>query len=535
MKQRSKYLCLVLTAAFIVGCAGKIEKKSEENEKIQQVQNQQIAPQSPPQTVNDNKQAKLKTEGVVMYNCVVADACMSSTGYYTQEPQLYSGDQYMEYEENQFLIVKDAALSTFAIDADGGAYSNMRRFLYLGQTPPKESVRIEEYINYFTFDYPEPSNGETVSLNSEISSCPWNTNHHLMRIGIKGMSIPESQTVNSNFVFLIDVSGSMDDPNKLELLKSGFNLMVDGLKKTDKVAIVTYAGEAGVLLESTSGSEKKKIKEAIDKLGAGGSTAGAAGIITAYEIALKNFIKNGNNRVILGTDGDFNVGTSSTDELIKLIEEKRESGVYLTTLGVGTGNLNEHMMEQLADKGNGNYEYIDNARQIEKIFVEEKSKFYTVAKDCKIQVKFNPELVQSYRLIGYENRALNNEDFEDDKKDAGEIGASQTITALYEVELKTTEPNAPYANLDFRYKYPGDVRSRLISHPIQYKPVSIFKSTENMRFSAALAGFGLIVKESKYKGRIDKKMVLDLANSAHSFDPHGYRAEFISLLQLVSI
>ena len=277
-------------------------------------------------------------------------------------------EKYKDYEENPFVKVAEQPVSTFSVDADGGSYANMRRYLYLGQTPPKASVRIEEYINYFTFDYPEPVNGENVSLNSELSSCPWNTDHYLMRIGMKGKTIPDNELPNSNYVFLIDVSGSMNSPDKLGILKTGFKTMVDNLKDQDRIAIVTYAGEAGVLLPSTMGDEKDKIKEAIEKLGAGGSTAGAAGIQTAYEIASDNFIQSGNNRVILGSDGDFNVGPSSTEALIELIEEKRESGIYLTVLGVGEGNLNDHMMEQIANKGNGNYEYIDNARQVQKVF-----------------------------------------------------------------------------------------------------------------------------------------------------------------------
>ncbi len=299
----------------------------------------------------------------------------------------------------------------------------------MGQRPPKASVRTEKYVNYFTYNYPEPRAGENVSLSSEITVCPWNTEYYIMRLGIKGKTIPFSELPNSNYVFLIDFSGSMSSPDKLGVLKTGFKQLVDELNPKDRV-IVVYAGQVGVLLPSTSASEEKKIKAAIDKLGAGGSTAGAAGITTAYEIAQENFIKNGNNRVILGTDGDFNVGISSTDDLVKLIEEKRESGIYLTVLGVGGGNLNDHMMEQIANKGNGNYEYIDNAAEIQKVFVHEKSKFYTVAKDSKIQITFNPTMVDSYRLIGYENRKMKDEDFEDDKKDAGEIGAGQTITVL---------------------------------------------------------------------------------------------------------
>lgn len=440
------------------------------------------------------------------------------------------GEKYKDYEENPFLSVSEHPLSTFSVDADGGSYANMRRFLYLGQTPPKASVRIEEYINYFTFDYKEPASGENVSLESELSTCPWNSEHHLLRIGMKGKTIPESQLPNSNYVFLIDVSGSMASSDKLGILKEGFKTLVDNLKDHDRIAIVTYAGQAGVLLESTFGDQKNKIKSAIDKLDAGGSTAGAAGIITAYEIARQNFIPNGNNRVILGTDGDFNVGATSNESLVELIEEKRESGIYLTVLGVGQGNLNDYMMEQIANKGNGNYEYIDNAKQMRKVFTEELSKFYTVAKDCKIQINFNQNAVESYRLIGYENRKLKNDDFENDSTDAGEIGASQTITALYEVVLKTNLAKEKYAQFDFRYKKPNDTESRLITHAINSVPLAIGSSSENMRFATAIAGFGLLMKQSEHKGSLTKQMVLDLANGATSFDPNGYRKEFVGLV-----
>ncbi|NQU33502.1 MAG: VWA domain-containing protein [Bacteroidetes bacterium] len=463
---------------------------------------------------------------------LVTTSCTKDSGFYANIeplPEVYN-EKYKDYEENPFMKVTDQPISTFSVDADGGSYANMRRFLYLGQTPPKASVRIEEYINYFTFDYKEPEAGENVSLESELSRCPWNTEHFLMRIGMKGKTIPESELPNSNYVFLIDVSGSMNSPDKLGILKTGFSTMVDKLKDQDRIAIVTYAGEAGVLLPSTYGDEKSKIKEAIDQLGAGGSTAGAAGISTAYEIAQENFIPDGNNRVILGSDGDFNVGPSSTDELIELIEEKRESGIYLTVLGVGGGNLNDYMMEQIANKGNGNYEYIDNAKQIQKVFMYEFEKFHTVAKDSKIQITFNANMVDSYRLIGYENRSLNNEDFDNDTIDAGEIGSSQTITAIYELVLFDTLNIEKYAQFDFRYKKPNETQSRLLTHEIGNIPRDIYESTENMRFAAAIGGFGLMMKQSEYKGTASKQLVLELGNSSTTFDPNDYRKEFIDLI-----
>lgn len=444
------------------------------------------------------------------------------------EPQ--SEEKYKDYEENPFISVSESPVSTFSVDADGGAYANMRRYMQLGQVPPKAAVRIEEFLNYFTFDYNDPVSEEHVALNSELAVCPWNTEHHLLRIGMKGKSIPENELPNSNFVFLIDVSGSMNAPEKLGILKSGFKLMTDQLRDQDRVAIVTYAGSAAVLLQSTYGDKKSEIKKAIDKLGAGGSTAGAEGIITAYKIALDNFIPGGNNRIIIGSDGDFNVGPSSVDELTELIEQKRESGVYLTVLGVGTGNLNDHMMEQIANKGNGNYEYIDSADELVKIFIHEKSKFYTVAKDSKIQITFNPDKVNSYRLIGYENRSLENEEFEKDSTDAGEIGAGQTITALYEVILSTNLSASPYAQFDFRYKKPNENGSRLLTHTVNNIPSTIESSSENMRFAASVTAFGLLMKQSAHKGTADKQMVLNLGSGAKTFDPNGYREQFISIV-----
>ncbi len=468
---------------------------------------------------------------ITFFNCSSYD---ESGNFYSNLDAItdpIESEKYKDYAENPFIKVSEEPISTFSVDADGGAYANMRRFMNLGVVPPKEAVRIEEFINYFTFNYAEPVTGENVGINSEIAVCPWNADHHLIRVGMKGKTIPENQLPNANYVFLIDVSGSMSSPEKLEVLKSGFKLMTDELRDNDKVAIVTYAGSAAVLLQSTNGDEKSKIKSAINKLGAGGSTAGAQGLITAYEIALENFIPNGNNRIIIGSDGDFNVGPSTTDELIELIEEKRESGVYITVLGVGTGNLNDHMMEQIANKGNGNYEYIDSADELTKVFINEKAKFYTVAKDSKIQITFNPDKVSSYRLIGYENRSLTTEDFENDSTDAGEIGSSQTITALYEVVLTDNLSVGKYAQFDFRYKKTNETDSRLLQHEIKSTPVAMAAASENMRFVSAVTAFGLLMKQSEYKGTAKKQMVLDLANGAITFDPHEYRKSFVDIIK----
>lgn len=446
------------------------------------------------------------------------------------EDQVILDGQFFDNGENPFIKVSEQPISTFSVDADGASYAIMRRYMNSNLLFPVAAVRVEEFINYFTFDYKEPTSGEQVSLDSEITTCPWDKDHHLMRIGMKGASMPIASQPYSNFVFLIDVSGSMKSSDKLDLLKTGFKTLVDNLRDYDKVAIVTYAGQAGVLLESTWGSKKAEIKQAIDKLGAGGSTAGSEGIKTAYDIAQANFIVNGNNRVIMGTDGDFNVGISSTTELIALIEAERKKGIYLTMLGVGIDNLQDHRMEQLADKGNGNYEYIDDVSQIQKVFINEISKFYTVAKDAKIQISFNPSMVESYRLIGYENRKLNNQDFEDDTTDAGEIGAGQTITALYEIQLVQNAKNQNCAQFDFRYKKPNEEESRLITEGIEMSPVEIQFASENTRFAASVAGFGMLLKDSQYKGDLDKAMVLELAHDALTFDPFGYRNEFVDIV-----
>ena len=444
------------------------------------------------------------------------------------------GEGYNDYQENEFIKTDEEPISTFSIDADGAAYSNTRRFLTReNKLPPRGAIRTEEFINYFNYNYPEPSHGHPIELNGEISDCPWTNGNKLLRIGIKGRNIPFEQLPGANFVFLIDVSGSMDSPDKLELLKAGFKIFTDEMRDFDKIAIATYAGSAGVILPSTFGSEKAIIKEAIDKLGAGGSTAGAAGIITAYEIAEANFIEGGNNRVILGSDGDFNVGISSQDELVTLIEEKRETGIFLTILGVGRGNLQDGKMEQIANNGNGNYEYIDNIDQAKKVFVQEFNKFYTVAKDVKIQIEFNPNIVAEYRLIGYENRLLETEDFEDDTKDAGEIGSNQTITALYEmVPVLLPLHSGPSVSVDFRYKNPDEDTSIPLTLEIMDELHTFEQASENMRFAATAAGFGMLLWESEYSGNLNYDMLIHWAQQAQSYDPFGYRSEMVDLLNI---
>lgn len=463
-------------------------------------------------------------------------------------------EDYDHIVENKFLSPIQEPLSTFAIDVDEAAYSNVRRYLQQGSLPPAGAVRIEEMINYFDYDYVAPQGSEPFAVYTEMATCPWNTKHQLVHIGLKGKEIPTDSLPASNFVFLIDVSGSMDEPNKLPLVQESLKMLVDQLRDKDKVAIVVYAGNAGLVLPSTNGSDKARIKEAINNLDAGGSTAGGEGILLAYKTAKENFIKGGNNRVVLATDGDFNVGVSSEDELVRLIEKERESGVYLSVLGFGMGNYKDNKMQQLADKGNGNHSYIDNNNEARKVLVNEfGSTLFTIAKDVKIQVEFNPSKVQAYRLIGYENRTLAAEDFNDDKKDAGELGSGHTVTALYEVvpvgvedkftrsvdSLKyqsnkreiTGSNSTEIMTVKLRYKKPDENSSRLLSVAVNDIKQSIESTSNNFRFSAAVAEFGLLLRNSEFKESSTYKQVISLATSSTGADPNGYRKEFIELVK----
>ncbi|MFB2894174.1 von Willebrand factor type A domain-containing protein [Aerosakkonemataceae cyanobacterium BLCC-F50] len=464
-------------------------------------------------------------------------------------------EQYNRIEDNQFVTVKNQPLSTFSIDVDTASYSNVRRFIYEGQLPPKDAVRIEEMLNYFTYDYPQPNGDRPFTINTEISQTPWNPKHKLVQIGLQGKRIASENIPPSNLVFLIDVSGSMDEPNKLPLLQTSFRLLTNQLTAKDTVSIVVYAGNAGLVLPPTPGNQKNKIISAIYQLQAGGSTAGGEGIKLAYDIAKKNFLPSGNNRVILATDGDFNVGVSSDGELVKLIEDYRNQGVFLTVLGFGMGNLKDSKMEQLADKGNGNYAYIDDLQEAKKVLVTQMGgTIFTIAKDVKIQVEFNPTKVQAYRLIGYENRMLQAEDFNNDKKDAGELGAGHSVTALYEiipvgvksdVKLPSVDPlryqqnqvdSQAYQNnelmlVKLRYKAPKDSTSQLITQPLIDRNVSFTNASNNLKFAAAVAEFGMILRDSEFKGGANLDQVLDLARQSKDVDLAGYRAEFINLVE----
>lgn len=468
----------------------------------------------------------------------------------------YNTEDYAHIEENRFLAAIQNPLSTFSIDVDAASYSNLRRFLNLGQMPPADAVRIEEMVNYFNYEYPQPKGDQPFEVVTEISECPWQPAHQLLHIGLQGKNIATEKLPASNLVFLIDASGSMSAVNKMPLLQSSFKLLVDQLRPKDKVSIVVYAGAAGLVLSPTDGTDKKKIKEAIDQLSAGGSTAGGAGIQLAYKTAREQFVKGGNNRVILATDGDFNVGQSSDSELVRMIEKERESGIFLTVLGFGMGNYKDSKMQQLADKGNGNHAYIDNISEARKVLVNEfGGTLFTIAKDVKLQIEFNPTKVQGYRLIGYENRMLNKEDFNDDKKDAGELGAGHTVTALYEIipvgvksnfiatvdELKYQKPQddlqvhkAPtdeIVNIKLRYKQPDGDASKLIEKPVVHNTLKASQTSDNFRWSASVAEFGMLLRKSELKGNATYQHALKLAKSAQGKDVEGYRREMIQMLE----
>ncbi|MFH2142709.1 MAG: von Willebrand factor type A domain-containing protein [Bacteroidota bacterium] len=465
----------------------------------------------------------------------------------------WNTEGYDKINENIFKDVLNNPLSTFSVDVDRAAYSNVRRFLQNNQKPYIDAVRIEEMINYFDYKYPQPTNGDPFSINVELSKCPWNAKHDLLHIGLQGENINEAEIPANNLVFLLDVSGSMGDANKLPLLKQAFKILVKNLRPEDKVAIVVYAGAAGEVLSSTSGDKKETIIAALDRLESGGSTAGGAGINLAYSIAKQNYIPDGNNRVILATDGDFNVGSSSDSEMERLIEEKRKDGVFLTILGFGMGNYKDSKMEKISNAGNGNYAYIDNILEAKKVFGKELwGTLYTIAKDVKFQIEFNPSEVKAYRLIGYENRILNKEDFNDDKKDAGEIGCGHTVTALYEIipansdepvsnvdelEYQKLQANASknFMTVKLRYKKPKEDVSNLILN--RYKRTDIFtdKPSENFNLSAAVAEFGLLLRDSEFKADASYEHTLILAKNSKGVDEFGYRTEFVNLIETAEL
>jgi Ca-activated chloride channel homolog len=468
------------------------------------------------------------------------------------QPAEFNTENYAHVAENAFLNVADQPLSTFSIDVDTASYSNARRFLNDGTLPPKDAIRIEEWLNYFSYDYPEPVAKEPFSVTSEVSACPWNGSHRLLRLGLKSQQISQAETPARNLVFLLDVSGSMMPENKLPLLKRGLSLLAENLRPKDKISIVVYAGASGLALPATSGAERARVLEALGRLEAGGSTNGGDGIRLAYATARQHFVKGGINRVLLATDGDFNVGTSSEGELQRLIENERKSGVFLTVLGFGDGNVKDSTMEMLADKGNGNYAYIDSIAEARKVLVREAgSTLITIAKDVKLQVEFNPTQVASYKLIGYENRLLAKEDFNDDKKDAGEIGAGHAVTALYEIVPKGEKAAPPKVDplkyqtapavaaaaasnelltVNIRYKQPSSDVSAKFSRVVTDTGLPLDKTSADFRFSAAVAQAALVLRGAPDLSGASLEAARSLAQGALGSDVNGDRHEFVSLM-----
>lgn len=510
---------------------------------------------------------RLKTSSQVLEECVVVGygtqkmvSLCGAVGHVTpgiMVSRMYAdgmnAEEYKEIAENNFKTVSESPLSTFSIDVDAASYSNMRRYINKGELPPADAIRTEELINYFSYDYPQPTGNDPVKITTEVGACPWNVKHRLVRIGLKAKEIPTDKLPVSNLVFLIDVSGSMYGPQRLGLVQSSLKLLVNNLRDEDRVAIVVYSGSAGEKLPSTSGSDKQKIREAIDELTAGGSTAGGAGIKLAYKMAKQNFVKGGNNRIILCTDGDFNVGVSSDEGLEKLIEQERKSGVFLTVLGYGMGNYKDSKMQVLAEKGNGNHAYIDNLQEANRVLVNEfGATMHTVAKDVKLQIEFNPSQVQAYRLIGYESRLLKDEDFNNDAKDAGEMGAGHTVTAFYEVvpagiksdftgkvddlKYQKTKPAPAVTNnskelltVKLRYKAPDGNTSKKIEQPLIDDKKE--KVSSDFRFASAVAMFGQLLRDSDFKGDATYDKVISLAKTSLDNDEKGYRREFIRLAE----
>ncbi|MBI2215458.1 MAG: von Willebrand factor type A domain-containing protein [Acidobacteria bacterium] len=478
-------------------------------------------------------------------------ASLAASGVPQAAVDACSCEKYASVVEGAFRRASEEPISTFSIDTDRASFSNVRRYLEFGALPPVDAVRVEEMINYFDYGYPDPTDGRPFSITTEIADCPWNTSHKLLRIGVQGRRMPPSAIPPGNLVFLVDVSGSMQSADKLPLVQASLKKLVRQLRDEDRVAIVVYASAEGLALPSTSGRDKWAIERAIDSLQAGGSTAGGAGIMLAYKIAADNYLRDGNNRVILATDGDFNVGASSNDALQQLIEAKRKEGVFLSVLGVGTGNTNDAGMELLADKGNGQYSYLDSLDEAEKVFVREMAgTLLTIAKDVKIQIEFNPARVGAYRLVGYDNRILDRKDFDDDTKDAGELGAGHSVTALYELappggereagangeareevpaDERTTFEGVVLAHVKLRFKEPKADVSGLVETLVADSDASIYAASDDLRFVSAVAQFGLLLRESQYKGSASWKSVADLASSASSLDTTGDRAQFVKL------
>ena len=536
---------LCIAAALMVAACGDPSHRHNSGEKVSVIN-------SEPDEVIEEDVEITSNEAALMEPSANATSKM----ILSSPPQQRNAETYKEIKENSFVAVAQQPVTTFSADVDRAAYANVRRIIGYGQIPPKDAVRIEEMVNYFDYDYPAPEEGSVSPLrvSPELAPAPWNPNHLLLRIGLQAKKIDLAKAPPSNIVFLIDVSGSMDEDNKLPLLKSSFKMLLGQLRPDDKVAIVTYANGTKVALPSTSVKDKEKIIKVLDNLYASGGTSGGRGIQLAYEQAQKSFIKNGNNRIILATDGDFNIGINNTTDLEKFIEKQRESGIYMSVLGFGMGNYRDDMAETIADKGNGNYAYIDNITEAKKVLVNELSgTLFAVAKDVKLQLEFNPKYVKEYKLIGYENRMLANEDFTNDKKDAGEIGAGHTVTALYELvpsdgkvaqslryqsqELNEKGKGNELGFLKIRYKDPKvkDAKSVEIIEPLVFNKKALKETSTDYRFAASVAEFGILLRDNSNKANATYDQVIELAEGAIGKDPEGYRKEFVRLVKSVKM
>ena len=536
---------LCIAAALMVAACGDPSHRHNSGEKVSVIN-------STPDEVIEEDVEITSNEAALMEPSANATSKM----ILSSPPQQRNAETYKEIKENSFVAVAQQPITTFSADVDRAAYANVRRIIGYGQIPPKDAVRIEEMVNYFDYDYPAPEEGSASPLrvSPELAPAPWNPNHLLLRIGLQAKKIDLAKAPPSNIVFLIDVSGSMDEENKLPLLQSSFKMLLGQLRPDDKVAIVTYANGTKVALPSTSVKDKEKIIKVLDNLYASGGTSGGKGIQLAYEQAQKSFIKNGNNRIILATDGDFNIGINNTTDLEKFIEKQRESGIYMSVLGFGIGNYRDDMAETIADKGNGNYAYIDNITEAKKVLVNELSgTLFAVAKDVKLQLEFNPKYVKEYKLIGYENRMLANEDFTNDKKDAGEIGAGHTVTALYELvpsdgkvaqslryqsqELNEKGKGNELGFLKIRYKDPKvkDAKSVEITEPLVFNKKALKETSTDYRFAASVAEFGILLRDNSNKANATYDQVIELAEGAIGKDPEGYRKEFVRLVKSVKM
>ena len=536
---------LCIAAALMVAACGDPSHRHNSGEKVSVIN-------STPDEVIEEDVEITSNEAALMEPSANATSKM----ILSSPPQQRNAETYKEIKENSFVAVAQQPVTTFSADIDRAAYANVRRIIGYGKIPPKDAVRIEEMVNYFDYDYPAPEEGSASPLrvSPELAPAPWNPNHLLLRIGLQAKKIDLAKAPPSNIVFLIDVSGSMDEENKLPLLKSSFKMLLGQLRPDDKIAIVTYANGTKVALPSTSVKDKEKIIKVLDNLYASGGTSGGKGIQLAYEQAQKSFIKNGNNRIILATDGDFNIGINNTTDLEKFIEKQRESGIYMSVLGFGMGNYRDDMAETIADKGNGNYAYIDNITEAKKVLVNELSgTLFAVAKDVKLQLEFNPKYVKEYKLIGYENRMLANEDFTNDKKDAGEIGAGHTVTALYELvpsdgkvaqslryqsqELNEKGKGNELGFLKIRYKDPKvkDAKSVEITEPLVFNKKALKETSTDYRFAASVAEFGILLRDNSNKANATYDQVIELAEGAIGKDPEGYRKEFVRLVKSVKM